>query len=62
MKRTILFSLLIAGLLLAGTNAFGWSGGSGMRGGQEGPRATQRMTDEQCRKIAERLREAHGIG
>lgn len=47
MKRTILFSLLIAGLLLAGTHAFGWSGGSGMRGGQEGPRATQRMTEEQ---------------
>jgi Ca-activated chloride channel family protein len=48
MKRTILFSLIIVGLLLAGTHAFGWSGGPGMRGAQDcSPRTAQRMTDEQ---------------
>ncbi len=48
MKRNILFGLLIVGLLLTGTHAFGWSGGPGMRGGQDcSPRAAQRMTDEQ---------------
>lgn len=43
MKRTILFSLLIVGLLLAGTHAFGWSGGPGMRGGQD---CSQRVSAE----------------
>jgi Spy/CpxP family protein refolding chaperone len=47
MKRTILFSLLIVGVLLAGTHAFGWSGGPGMRDCQNGPRATQGMMGEQ---------------
>lgn len=48
MKRTILFSLLIVGLLLAGTHAFGWSGGPGMRGSQDcNQRSTQRGSDEE---------------
>ena len=48
MKRTIFFSLLIVGLLLAGSHAFGWSGGPGMRGGQDcNQRATQRVSDEE---------------
>lgn len=48
MKRTIFFILLIAGLLLAGTHVFGWSGGPGMRGGQDcGQRASQRLSDEE---------------
>lgn len=48
MKRTILFSLIIVGLLLAGTHAFGWSGGPGMRGGQDcNQRGTQRVSDEE---------------
>lgn len=47
MKRTILFSLLIVGLLLAGTHAFGWSGGPGMRGGQDcSQRGAQRLSDQ----------------
>jgi len=48
MKRSIIFTLLIAGLLLAGTHAFGWPGSPGMRGNQDcSPRTAQRMTDEQ---------------
>ena len=48
MKKTTLISILIVGLLVTGTQVFGWSGGGpGMRGGHDGPRATQRMTDEQ---------------
>ncbi|MBD1400820.1 Spy/CpxP family protein refolding chaperone [Pelovirga terrestris] len=47
MKRTILFGLLIVGLLLAGTHVFGWSGGPGMRGGQDcSQRGAQRMSDQ----------------
>ncbi|HMB16020.1 MAG TPA: Spy/CpxP family protein refolding chaperone [Pelovirga sp.] len=48
MKRSILFTLLITGLLLAGTHAFGWPGSPGMRGNQDcSPRSGQRMNDEQ---------------
>ncbi len=47
MKRTILYSLLMVGLLLAGTHAFGWSGGPGLRGCQDGQRLSQRMPDGQ---------------
>lgn len=48
MKRTILFGLLVVGLLLAGTHAFSWSGGPGMRGSQDcNQRGTQRMSDEE---------------
>lgn len=47
MKKTTLISMLVVGLLLTGTQAFSWSGGPGMRGGQDSPRAMQRMTEEQ---------------
>lgn len=47
MKKTTLISVLVAGLLLTGTLAFSWPGGPGMRGGQGGPCAPQRMTAEQ---------------
>ncbi|MBW6508131.1 MAG: Spy/CpxP family protein refolding chaperone [Desulfuromonadales bacterium] len=46
MKRTILFGLLIVGLLLVGTHAFSWSGGPGMRGCQDGQRTSQSMSNE----------------
>lgn len=50
MKKTILFGLLIIGLLLAGTHVFGWSGGPGMRGGQD---CSERVNDEGRRQRQE---------
>lgn len=48
MKRSILFSLLIVGLLLTGSHAFGWPGDSGMRGDRDcSQRTSQRLSAEE---------------
>lgn len=47
MKKTTLIGMLVVGLLVTGTQVFGWPGGSGNRGGQDcASRSGQRMTDE----------------
>ncbi len=62
MKRTLLFSLLVIGLLLAGTHAFSWSGGPGMKGSQGcSPGSTQGMGGEHRQQRQEMQQEKMAI-
>lgn len=47
MRKTILVSLLVCGLLLAGAQVFAWPGGQNYGGGCDGKRGHQRMSDGQ---------------
>lgn len=61
MKKTTIVTMLIVGLLLAGTHAFGWPGGQD-RGGQDcNQRSAQRMNDEQRQQRQEQQQEKMAI-
>lgn len=62
MKRTTVATMLIVSFLLAGTQAFGWPGGQGPRGGQDcGQRPGLRMNDEQHQQRQEQQFEKMAI-